>query len=257
MILSKVRAKASFTVSVEIARLLHLMLFRIDNKVFNKLFLTFITKFIPSLSKVLLILQIFWPELKKLLDVIFAHSRSNVHLFGVVKVRPQSFFPQSDNPDPQVVVWILVYPFRRFYYGLAWTTVSCHKVDGLLKSLVVCRVCHEWKEWFCILNQVTMHRNCVIFLFIRCDASELDNWGHERSYFTTFVCNHSKASVAIFLSLNSFENWIESLEKLALTSSYQRILFSNLKYWLFSYAIDWKNWRLLLVLTMCINNTRH
>jgi hypothetical protein len=59
MILSKVRAKASFTVSVEIARLLHLMLFRIDNKVFNKLFLTFITKFIPSLSKVLLILQIF------------------------------------------------------------------------------------------------------------------------------------------------------------------------------------------------------
>jgi hypothetical protein len=81
-----------------------------------------------------------------LIDVIFAHSRLNIHLFGVVKVRPQSFFPKSYNPNTQVMSRVLVYPFWRFNDRLATSTVTSNEVNWFLKGLVIRRVCHKRKK---------------------------------------------------------------------------------------------------------------
>jgi len=108
LVVSNVRAITPIVFSFELTLIRILLLLGEFYEIVEQLFLAFLTKLLPTLSKVLLILQTFRPEFKKLLDVIFAHSRRNVDLFGEVKVRPQSLLPQSDDPDTQVVSRVLV-----------------------------------------------------------------------------------------------------------------------------------------------------
>ena len=128
--MSNVRAITPIVLSFELT-LIRVLLLGVFHEIVEQLFLAFLTKLLPTLSKVLLILQTFRPEFKKLLDVIFAHSRRNVDLFGEVKVRPQSLLPQRDDPDTQVVSRVLVYPLWRFDHWLARSSVASYELNWL------------------------------------------------------------------------------------------------------------------------------
>lgn len=141
---------------------------------FHNLDLSFISKILPSFREIILTLQVFWPQFKKIVQVILADPSCDVNLVAEVEMSPKCFLENGGNPNRQILTGPFVDPLRWFNQRFACVTLSHTILDRLLEGLVVGYICHQVKEGLGTFHNVRIDRQRVIILLIRCYSCRLE-----------------------------------------------------------------------------------